>query len=276
MGSRVGVGCDNVEVLLAYIDEIGETGAFVSRSHPRFNTSPAFGYAGFVIAAERARQFGQIFTEEKRKLFAIEIAASTKPAQWEKKGSQIFHQTTVDRYPQQLRVFNGLVHRLRSLGGHLFYYADEKPCGTPKQTKLDTVARESAAMRETLNRLARHADEQGQHLLVLMDQVNEKQRVERVPAMYAHMFGRPGDFEEMKRIVEPPMHLDSAVSSNIQFADWMAACVSRAIDYHLSASSQYAWITSGKVDAVRGLFTNNSKVHLWHRGVSEVFSPGRG
>lgn len=198
------------------------------------------------------------------------MAASTKPAQWEKKGSQIFHQTTVDRFPQQIRVFAGLVHRLRSLGGHLFYYANEKPCGTPKQTKLDTDAREHTAMRETLNRLARHADEQGHHLLVMMDQVNEKQRIERMPAMYAHMFGRPGDFEEMKRIVEPPMHIDSAVSSNIQFADWIAACVSRAIDYHLIETSNFGWITSGKVDAVRGSFTHNSKVHLWNRSVGDI------
>ncbi len=257
-------------MLLAYIDEIGETGAFVSRADKRFNTSPAFGYAGFVVWAEQARRFGQIFTEEKRKLFASEIAASDHPSQWEKKGSEIFHRTTLQRFPQQVRVFNGLVRRLRSLGGQLFYYADEKQCGTPKQTGLDTDARESAAMRETLNRLARHADEQDQHLLVMMDQVNEKQRVARMPTMYAHMFSRAGEFEEMKRIVEPPMHIDSAVSSNIQFADWVAACVSRAIDYQLIESSEYGWVTGSKLHAVRGLFTHNSKVHLWHRSIGDI------
>jgi len=49
-------------MLLAYIDEIGETGAFVSHDHPKFNTSPAFGYAGFVIPAVNARRFGAAFT----------------------------------------------------------------------------------------------------------------------------------------------------------------------------------------------------------------------
>lgn len=34
-------------MLLAYIDEVDETGAFVSRDHSRYKTSPAFGYAGF-------------------------------------------------------------------------------------------------------------------------------------------------------------------------------------------------------------------------------------
>ena len=35
-------------MLFAYIDEIGEAGAFISKDHKRFNTSPVFGYAGFV------------------------------------------------------------------------------------------------------------------------------------------------------------------------------------------------------------------------------------
>lgn len=88
--------------------------------------------------------------------------------------------------------------------------------------------------------------------------------------MYAHMFSRAGDFEEMKRIVEPPMHIDSAVNSNIQFADWVAACVSRAIDYQLIEKSEFEWIVGGKVDAVRGAFTYNSKVPLWKRSVVDI------
>lgn len=255
-------------MLLAYIDEIGETGAFVSRNHPNFNTSPAFGYAGFVLPESAARVFGQAFTEEKRKLFAAEIAASSHPAQWERKGATLFHPHTVAQYPQQLRVFNGLIRRLRSLGGQLFYYADEKPIGTPNQTKLDTISRESGAMKEALNRLARHADERDSNLLVLIDQVNEMQRIQRMPTMYAHMFARSTQFEEMKRIVEPPMHVDSALSSNIQFADWIAACVSRAIDYQLIEQSAFAWITR-KVNAVQGAFTHQSKVHLWNRAAND-------
>ncbi|MFT4307302.1 MAG: DUF3800 domain-containing protein [Microbacterium sp.] len=257
-------------MLLAYLDEIGETGAFVSKSDPRFNTSPAFGYAGFVLPAAEARRFGVWFTEEKRKLYAAELAASDHPSQWEKKGSSIFRKVTIDDYPEQIRVFNALVRRLRSVGGSLFYYVDEKPLGTPKQTQLNAKAREASAMKESLNRLARHAETQHKHLLVMMDQVNEKQRIERMPSMYAHMFSRSGEFEEMKRIVEPPMHLDSAVSANIQFADWVAACISRAIDYQLIEASDFGWITGNAVDAVRGAFTHESKVHLCSKGVDDI------
>lgn len=90
-------------MLLAYLDEIGEAGAFVSRTDSRFNTSPAFGYAGFVLPAAEARRFGMWFTQEKRKVYASEIAASGHPAQSEKKGSSIFRELTLKDYPQQVR-----------------------------------------------------------------------------------------------------------------------------------------------------------------------------
>lgn len=271
----------NRNVLLAYIDEIGETGAFVARDHSRYNTSPAFGYAGMLLPAHNARKFGAVFTEQKRNLFKSEIAKAEHPGRWERKGASIFRPSTLDRYPQQIRVFNGLVATARRLGGSLFYYADEKPLGTPKQTGLDTEARETAAMREALNRIARHADSQGMNVMVMIDQINEKTRAARLPTMYGHILGRAAEFPEMNRIIEPPMHVDSVLSANIQFADWVAACVSRAIDYQLLQASPYKWVATTKVlSAVRGSFTHESKVHLWKRALvdlnhSEIFRAER-
>lgn len=258
-------------MLLAYIDEIGDTGAFVGRDHPRFNTNPAFGYAGMVIPAEKARIFGQRFNEVKRSLFKAEISQAEHPGRWERKGADIFRPDSSVAYTYQIRAFNGLVNQLRNLGGRLFYYADEKPLGTPGQTRLDPQERETAAMRESLNRIARYAHGNDTHVMVVIDQINEKTRAERLPNMYGHILGRAAEFEEMRRIIEPPMHVDSVLSSNIQFADWVAACVSRAINYHLIEDSPYGWVTSkGQLlPAVHGAFTTESKLHLWHRGVSD-------
>ena len=48
-------------MLLAYIDEIGEPGPYVAKDHPRFNTNPVFGYAGFVgYVAERVDTAGRV------------------------------------------------------------------------------------------------------------------------------------------------------------------------------------------------------------------------
>lgn len=260
-------------MLLAYLDEIGETGAFVSRSDHRYKTSPAFGYAGFVIDAERAREFGQAFVEGKRQLFHTEMDAAEHPGRWERKGSQIFRTTTLQRYPEQFRVFRALVRHCRSLGGQLFYYADEKPIGTPGQTRLDPTAREAAAMRETLNRIARHAESKATTVLVMLDQITEKTRSERLPNMYGHVYARSTDYPEMKRIVEPPMHVDSALSSTIQFADWVAAFVSRALDYQLLDDSPHGWVVTTKwLDYARGRagFTHESKLHLHQRSIPDL------
>lgn len=259
-----------MKMLLAYIDEVGETGAFVSPSDRRYNTSPAFGYAGFILPAAEARHFGAIFNSQKRVLFKNEHAAAGNSGQWEVKGASLFRPETPERHPQNLRVFDHLVGQVQSLGGKLFYYCDEKPVGTPQQTSLDTEARESAAMQETLNRIARHADVAGNHVMVVIDQINEKTRSQRLPNMYGHILARAGQYPEMRRIIEPPMHVDSQLSANIQFADWVAAAVTRAIDYQLVETSRYTWITQPeRLQSVRGSFTYESKLHLWNRSVDD-------
>ena len=45
-------------MLIAYIDEVGEAGAYVSKTNENYNTSPVFGYAGFVIPEEYVRAIG--------------------------------------------------------------------------------------------------------------------------------------------------------------------------------------------------------------------------
>ncbi|AZZ47965.1 DUF3800 domain-containing protein [Rathayibacter rathayi] len=255
-------------MLLAYIDEIGETGAFVSKTHARYKTSPAFGYAGFVVPDVNARRFGQMMDREKRAVFAPEIAGATHPGRWEKKGSEVFHFYTAHNRPEQIRVFNALKRKLcEKLGGALFYYADEKPIGTPKETGLDKDERETHAMREALNRLCTFADRGDQQLLVMIDQINEKDRAKRLPLMYGHILGRAAEHVEMKRIVEPPMHVDSALSSNIQFADWVAAAVTRGIERQLLVTEvgRNEWVPRMLSKPLRRAFTAESKLHFAQR-----------
>lgn len=271
LSKGVGGGIHTDDVLLAYFDEIGETGAFVARGHPRFNTSPAFGYAGFVIPETAARGFAAEFARKKQQLFQDEIASATHPGRWERKGADLFRLSNFERHPQQFRVFNALVRRVKERGGNLFYYADEKPLGTPKQTGLDTEERETRAMQEALNRIARHAESCDSNVLVMIDQINEKTRAQRLPRMYGHILGRAAEHPEMRRIVEPPMHIDSVLSSNIQFADWVAACVNRCIDFQLIPDSRLEWVTGrAATGAVHGSFTHESKLHLWQRACDDL------
>lgn len=261
-------------MLLAYIDEIGEPGAYVSKEHLRFNTNPVFGYAGFVIPERAARRFGKLFTEEKRRQFANELIEVDNPGRWERKGSDIFTPDAWASYGSQIRTFRGLVSKLGDLGGKVFYYADQKEKGTEKQVRFDRDERETRAMQETVNRLCRHAGTQDSNLLIMMDQINEKQRAAHVAASYAHIFSRSKEFPEMEAAVEPPMHIDSALSSNIQFADWVATAVSRAIDYQLEPKSRYGWIPDALAGHMKYKITHESKLHLWQSSISDLHHIG--
>lgn len=187
-------------MLVAYIDEVGESGAFISRDHPKFKTSPAFGYAGFLIPENEIRSIGAEFTNTKRRLFPNLTEANDK----EIKGASIFRPSSIARYPHLVRVFTSLMNSIVQRGGKLFYYVDEKPIGTPKQTSLNQEERKTNTLSECLNRLATEASRENQNLVIIIDQINEKQRRERTSQMYRHIIKRSSYRKEMDRIVEPP------------------------------------------------------------------------
>ncbi len=262
-------------MLLAYIDEIGDPGPYNPTGDPRTSGMPSFGYAGFVVPGQHARQFGAIFTKRKSELYPYVVTEAGHKGRWEIKGNELLYAKVLKERPQNLRVLCSLIEKLKELGGNLFYYADEKPIGTRRQTNTgpeDFKQRETAAMRESLNRLARHADYNDFPILVMMDQINEKSRVQRLPEMYAHILGRASKHEDMRRIVEPPMHIDSKLSSNIQFADWIAALIARTIDHQLVDDSRYHWIAEypplGKV--TKRAFTYESKLHFYQRSIDDL------
>ena len=97
---------------------------------------------------------------------------------------------------------------------------DEKPKGTPKQVSLDQDSVERRAMEEVLNRVCTEADSHNENVMFMIDAISEDQRSKRLPNMYAHILGRAADRPEMRRAVEPPVHIDSELSASIQFADW--------------------------------------------------------
>lgn len=45
-------------MLLAYIDEFGHVGPYISPGHPKFKTYPIFRYSGFIVPAHNVRPLG--------------------------------------------------------------------------------------------------------------------------------------------------------------------------------------------------------------------------
>lgn len=66
------------------------------------------------------------------------------------------------------------------------------------------------------------------------------------------------------------MHIDSALSSNIQFADWIAASVSRAIDYQLERGSRYDWVPQALGSHMHHRITYESKLRLWQSSLGDL------
>lgn len=251
-------------MLIAYLDEFGHVGPFIEPGHRRFGQHPVFGYAGYVLPAANVRAFGARFKRSRDQLFKTEIESSDSPGQWERKGSEFFTTGSIERRPEQERVFKGLIKVLRQEHGRLFYYGDEKPRGTVKQTGQSSDERTVEALRESINRLCTYAKRQDEELLLIMDSITEKNRQELVARMYAHIFSRSRDgaHDEMRRIIEAPLHIESKLNVGVQFADWICALMSRMTHWQLVEDSEFGWGSERFGEVLEGMFTYESKVHL--------------
>lgn len=112
---------------IAYLDEFGHVGPYVSRHDPRYNDSPVFGLAGFIMPADEVRGFGTWFFQRKCQLLDFEIRRSGEhPAVWEKKGSSLYTVKNVEKYPELRRTTFRLWNKIARVGGRVFYFGIRK------------------------------------------------------------------------------------------------------------------------------------------------------
>ena len=216
----------------------------------------------------------QYFTEKKRRLFAHLIPVEATAGTWERKGSDIFTPVAWDCYRRPIEGFRELVRFLCARGGRLFFYGEEKPLGTATERwgkdsrlqKQGLLEFKWGCLHQALNRLCTYAERHGENLIVIMDTENEKERVVQVQNSYAHVFNRAADPDhgEMRRLIESTMHVDSKLSANVQFADWVAAAVRRAFEYQLLEDSSFDWVPTAFEELMRRKPTIESKLYLSH------------
>ena len=273
-------------MLIAYIDEVGEAGAFISKDHKRFNTSPVFGYAGFVIHEQHVHALSRDVAATKKKFYSFLYGEGTEEPgdyapTWERKGSDLLSKHAMGRAGRQEVVeLRSLLARIPSrYGGKLFYFVREKPIGSPGQVWGKDTGNSWEAMREertleclgeAINRLCRHAEHEDQNILLFQDMINEKQRFHQVTRSYAHIYSRIKDHQEMLRILEAPACIDSELSTNIQCADWVAALIGRACDYQLVLNSSYRWVADSFIADLRGGFTYESTLQFHRRSIDNI------
>lgn len=179
-----------------------------------------------------------------------------------------------ESYQRPIDGFRELVRFLCSHRGRLFFYGEEKPLGTTTERwgkdsrlqKQGVLEFKWNCLHQALNRLCTYAESMREDLIVIMDAENEKERVVQVQNSYAHVFTRAADpdHSEMRRMIESTMHVDSKLSANVQFADWVAAAVRRAFEYQLLEDSPFSWVPTVFEELMRGRLTNESKLYLSH------------
>ena len=207
----------------AYLDEFGHIGPYISRTDPRYKTSPVFGLAGFVLPSAEVRGFGTWFFQRKCQMLAFEIQRSGEhPTVWEKKGASLFTVTNVTRYRVLRQFTNRLFNKIERLGGFVFYVGLRKTA-TPAAHRPNRLY--ARVFIEAIKRIDEFCEEDTDprgNFIVVLDE--HDQRSALITAAARSMYGRR---QPRRQLIEPPFHLESHRYQTLQAADWIAGLVGR-------------------------------------------------
>ena len=221
-GFRVSRGHDFV-IYVAYLDEFGHVGPYIGRSDPRHNTSPVFGFAGFIMPAEAVRGFGTWFFKRKAELFARPMTQSPKhPATWERKGSQLFRAAAVQSKRNVREIPGRMFREIDRLKGKVFYVGIQKTA-SPSEHRVHGLY--SGMLREAIWRLDQFCGAEGgsqTRFFLALDEYSGRQ--ELLTQVSRDMYGGQ---DPRRALIEPPFHLESHRYQTVQAADWIAALVGR-------------------------------------------------
>ncbi len=222
---------------IAYLDEFGHIGPYLSHDHPSHKTSPVFGLAGIVLPAQKVRQFATFFFQLKSRLLKWEISrANEHPARWEKKGSQLFTTKNVEKYSEVRKATNRILNWLQENGGYVFYVGLEKRRTEENQS---SEALYKAVLQEAIKRLDSECQRQNNNLLIILDEQEDNFRAKIVEAAGYSMFGDT----PCKTLIEPPIQAESHLYQTLQCADWICGLIGRLTAFHAEpeALKEFEW-----------------------------------
>lgn len=218
---------------IAYLDEFGHIGPFISRSHQKHNASPVFGLGGVVLPVARVRPFASWFYRLKCNLLAFEIERAGVPAyQWEKKGASLYTTANVLKYAELRRATDRLLNRVQTEEGMVFYVGIEK---THSPDEHNPKRLYHAVLREAIKRLDSFCRRRRSLFMIVIDEQSEPDfRAEIVAEASREMFGNA----RRARMIEPPIQAESHLFQTLQCADWVCGLVGR-VGAHLVAPTEY-------------------------------------
>lgn len=131
---------------IGYFAEFGHNGLYMSRDDPSYKTHPVFGLSGFIIPADKVRQFSGAFRYIKASGLKEEIEAKVTfqgqiVEHWEKKGASLLTTHNVEPYHEVRRIVGRVLNKLDDLGAKVVFYGQQKPRGGPDAVHETNAAR---------------------------------------------------------------------------------------------------------------------------------------
>ncbi|WP_282579061.1 DUF3800 domain-containing protein [Pseudomonas sp. CYM-20-01] len=236
------MGKSNLVQYIAYLDEFGHVGQYVSRKHPMYKTSPVFGLGGMLIPAEEVREFAIYFYKLKCQLLAWDLKHKNPhhlPAyQWEKKGSALFTVGNVRKYPELRRSSCRLLSHIQKIGGHVFYTGEHKSIEPREHDSTETFKR---TLLQSIRKIDRFCTLNNASFIVLLDEqkAGNEWRERNVEACTLAMFEDPA--EKCRTLIEPPLQGESYLFQTLQCADWLCGLIGRLTTFAVAPEEFEDW-----------------------------------
>lgn len=242
-------------MLIAFLDEFGHCGPFVSRTDQHYNHSPVFGLGGLILPHDKVRHFATFFFQLKAQMLRNELARSgVHPATWEKKGSELLTRKNIERYPAIRSGIFRILNEITRCRGQIFYYGREK---YKQPADSNATGLYTTVLGHSIRQIDSFCSEKRELFMMILDQHSDRKKLLETAAKT--MFGNPAP---ARCLIEPPFQVESHLYQTIQAADWIAALIGRQLAFR-AAPQQFAdWEWSDKYfgERVKRLTTHST---LW-------------
>lgn len=218
---------------LAYIDEFGHLGPFLSATDAKHKTHPVFGLGGFVLPYHHVRSFSTWFFQQKNRLLQFELQKSGEhPAKWEKKGSSLYTVTNVNKYVELRKATFRLLNKIRELKGFTICVGVEKRQDVEKHNSKQLY---HYVLRELIKRLDQECQRKRDRFLIVLDEQEQNiMRKEIVEQASIAMYGQ----DARSTLIESPMQVESHLYQTVQCADWLCGIYGRISYYECCPDDQ--------------------------------------
>lgn len=242
-------------MLIAFLDEFGHSGPFISRTDQRFKQSPVFGLAGYVLPHSQVRHFATFFFQLKSHMLSAELKLNQQhPATWEKKGNELITTKNIKRYRHIREGLYRIISEIRKCNGKIIYCGREK-YQSPSESKSSGLY--TTVMAHTIRSIDEFSCTRNAKFMMILDQHSDRVRLleSATKTMFSHE-------NPARCLLEPPFQVESHLYQTIQAADWIAAMVGRICSYNVDKAQYADWIWAEQYFGreVRSLSTHSS---LW-------------